>query len=104
MPRVFRHPTTIIALYCSFVRPIFEYAIIVRSPSSDIPSARLESIQRKVIRYVIMLLPWRAGDPRPSNEASCPLLGLQSLATRNQIGLQGFSAMSMSAKLISIPA
>ena len=65
-------------LYCALVRPVLEYASIVRCPSAARPLARLESIQRKFARFAL-----RSWSVQLDYDGHCALLGIETLKQRN---------------------
>lgn len=78
----FRDPYCLRSLYYALVRSILETAAVVWSPYTDIWSARIESIQRKFIRFALRTLPWIDPVVLPPYENRCKLLGLDTLAKR----------------------
>lgn len=63
--RVAKHFTDIRCLktlYCSLVRSTLEYAAVVWSPYYQNESQRIESIQKKIVRFALRNLYWR--DPQ----------------------------------------
>ena len=45
-------------LFITYVRPILEYSSQVWSPYRDIDISRIESVQKKFLRFALRNLPW----------------------------------------------
>lgn len=78
----FRDPYCLRALFYSLVRSILETAAVVWSPYTDIWSTRIESVQRKFIRFALRNLPWTDPVALPPYESRCKLLDMDTLAKR----------------------
>lgn len=70
------------SLYCGLVRSTLEYSSVVWNPWYQNSSERIESVQRRFIRFALRLLPWRDPHRLPSYESRCQLIHLDSLAVR----------------------
>lgn len=73
------------ALYCALVRSTLEYCCSVWSPYYENSVARIESVQRRFIRYALRSLPWRDPFRLPSYESRCELINLDTLAVRRNV-------------------
>ncbi|XP_055615435.1 uncharacterized protein LOC129761723 [Toxorhynchites rutilus septentrionalis] len=69
-------------LYCSLVRSILEYASVVWAPYYHNNIQRVESVQRKFVRYALRRLHWNDPQNLPRYEDRCKLLGLDQLCVR----------------------
>ena len=88
MIRMTRHFTDIYCmktLYCSLVRSSLEYCSTVWSPHYNNAVYRLESIQRRFVRYALRLLPWRQPQHLPPYEDRCHLMHLDTLQLRRDL-------------------
>lgn len=81
----FRDPTCLKALYCSLVRSILEFGEVIWCPYQAVWTARIESVQKKFVRYALRHLPWNNPDQLPRYEDRCELLGLDTLERRRTI-------------------
>ncbi|KXJ79121.1 hypothetical protein RP20_CCG002271 [Aedes albopictus] len=72
-------------LYCSLVRSTLEYGSAVWSPNYNNGTERIESVQRRFIRYALRRLPWRDPLRLPSYERRCQLIDLQPLRVRRDV-------------------
>lgn len=70
------------SLYCSLVRSILEYGVLVWAPYHTTQSNRIERIQRNFIRYALRRLPWTDPVRLPPYEHRCALVHLETLACR----------------------
>lgn len=73
------------ALYCSLVRSTLEYCSAVWSPSYNNGSERIESIQRRFLRFALRRLPWNDPYRLPSYESRCQLIDLELLSSRREV-------------------
>ena len=80
----FQDPHCLRSLYCALVRSILEFAVVVWCPYQSTWINRLESIQRKFVRYALRNLPWREGQQATPYVARCQLLGLDTLEVRHR--------------------
>lgn len=78
----FNDPYVTRILYCTFVRPILEYACLVWSPSCRTHVHRLEAVQKRFLRFSLRGLPWINPFILPPYEDRLKLLSLQSLEQR----------------------
>lgn len=74
------------SLYCSLVRSSLEYCSAVWSPSYNNGIERIESIQRRFLRFALRRLPWRDPFRLPSYEDRCRLIDLLPLRIRRDVG------------------
>lgn len=88
----FRDPACLKALYCSLVRSILEFSSVVWCPYQAVWIARIESVQRKFVRYAFRHLPWNDPVNLPPYEDRCQLLGLETLEHRRTISQAVFAA------------
>lgn len=70
------------SLYCSLVRSTMEYCSAVWSPAYNNGAERIESVQRRFLRFALRKLPWRDPFRLPSYESRCQLIDLELLRTR----------------------
>lgn len=73
------------ALYCALVRSILEYCSTIWSPYYQNGAERIESVQRRFVRFALRRLPWRDPFHLPSYESRCRLIGLDTLRTRRDV-------------------
>lgn len=78
----FQDPYVTLALYNCLVRPHLEYASQVWTPYYQIHINRLESVQRKFIRFALKGLPWSDPYNLPPYEHRIKLLQIQPLSQR----------------------
>lgn len=86
--RMTRHFTDIHCLktlFCSLVRSSLEYCSSVWNPHYNNAVYRLESIQRRFVRYALRLLPWRDPHQLPPYEDRCQLMHLDTLQLRRDL-------------------
>uniref|UniRef100_A0AAG5DPG9 Uncharacterized protein n=1 Tax=Anopheles atroparvus TaxID=41427 RepID=A0AAG5DPG9_ANOAO len=76
----FTDPVTIKAVFCRIIRPVLEYCYVVWCPSTVTAINRLKSIQWRLTRYAIRLLPWPDRSQMPPYRSRCLLLGLEPLS------------------------
>lgn len=80
------------ALFCALVRSTLEYASPVWSPYYQNSTARIESVQKKFVRFALRNLPWH--DPiylTPYNSLR-QLIGLETLVVRRNVSKALFVA------------
>lgn len=70
------------SLYCSLVRSTLEYGSAVWSPIYNNGAERIESVQRRFLRFALRKLPWRDPFRLPSYESRCRLIDLDLLRNR----------------------
>ena len=80
--RDFNDPYTLKTIYCSFVRSILDYCCVIWNPSYNIHISRIESIQKKFVKYALRKLNWNPENALPPYEDRCKLIGLETLETR----------------------
>lgn len=88
--REFRDPYICKQLYCALVRPILEYACPVWSPYHLSEIKRLESVQRRFLRFALGSLPWSDPFNLPPYSDRLKLIGLTSLEKRREISKTTF--------------
>lgn len=70
------------SLYCSLSRSILEYCSTVWNPHYNNGVERIESVQRRFLRYALRRLPWTNPFRLPSYENRCHLIHLEPLSVR----------------------
>lgn len=70
------------SLYGSLVRSILEYCSPVWNPYYNNGVERVESVQRRFLRFALRKLPWSNPFRLPSYEDRCRLIGLELLRVR----------------------
>lgn len=70
------------SLYCSLVRSTLEYCSAVWCPAYNNGAERIESVQRRFLRFALRKLPWTNPFRLPSYESRCQLIDLELLRTR----------------------
>ncbi|XP_053691953.1 uncharacterized protein LOC128740439 [Sabethes cyaneus] len=78
----FRDPICLRSLYCALVRSILESNSVVWCPFNANWIAKIETEQRRFVRYVLRFLPWRNEYQLPEYADRCQLLGIQTLERR----------------------
>lgn len=73
------------ALYCSLVRSILEYESVIWAPFHQNSNLRIESVQRRFVRFALRHLPWNDPSNLPRYEDRCKLIGLELLSVRRKI-------------------
>ncbi|KXJ82388.1 hypothetical protein RP20_CCG014064 [Aedes albopictus] len=73
------------SLYCSIVRPILEYSAVVWAPYYANEIQRIESVQRKFVRFALRHLRWRNPIVLPSYVSRCQLINLEPLSARRNV-------------------
>lgn len=73
------------SLYCSLVRSTLEYCSAVWSPNYNNGTERIESIQRRFLRFALRRLPWRDPFRLPDYENRCQLINLEPLRIRRDV-------------------
>jgi hypothetical protein len=81
----FRDSYTLRSLYTSLVRPKLLYASCVWTPFYDVRVDKVESVQRRFIRYALRSLGWTDIYDLPPYEHRCALLRLDTLVKRRSI-------------------
>lgn len=79
----FDDPYTIISLYIGLVRSTIEYASVVWQPYYETHKTRIESVQKKFVRFALRNLGWR--DALPNYKSLCMLVGIDSLEIRRKM-------------------
>lgn len=80
------------SLYCSLIRSTLEYCSVVWYPYHQNGMDRIESVQRRFIRFALRRLPWRDPLRLPSYESRCHLIQLETLQARRNIARAMFVA------------
>lgn len=70
------------SLYCALSRSILEYCSAIWNPFYNNGVQRVESVQRRFLRYALRRLPWSNPFRLPSYESRCQLIHLQPLSVR----------------------
>jgi exonuclease III len=83
--REFSDPYVLKTIYCAFVRSVLEYGSCIWSPNFEVHKRRIESVQRKFLRFALRDLGWSDPFNLPAYEDRCKLLNLQTLANRRDI-------------------
>lgn len=87
------------SLYCSLVRSTLEYCSAVWYPHYQNGSERIESVQRRFIRFALRLLPWRDPFRLPSYRSRCQLIDLETLQSRRDIARAMIVADSLQGRI-----
>lgn len=87
------------ALYCSLSRSILEYCSEVWSPSYNNGVERIESVQRRFLRFALRRLPWRNPFRLPSYENRCQLIDLEPLHVRRNTARALFIADALQGRI-----
>lgn len=80
----FQDPLCLKSLYCSLVRSIIEFAVVVWCPYHGTWKARMETVQKRFVRFALRNLPWRDDQHVTPYFDRCQLLGIETLETRRQ--------------------
>ena len=70
------------SLYCSLSRSILEYCSVVWTPHYNNGVERLESVQRRFLRFALRKLPWTDPFRLPSYKSRLQLIHLEPLSVR----------------------
>lgn len=81
----FNDPYALKSLYCSLVRPNLEYSMVVWNPVFAVHSARLESIQKKFLKFALRKIGWKDNYLLPPYINRCILIDLETLELRRKI-------------------
>ncbi|XP_062715813.1 uncharacterized protein LOC134291708 [Aedes albopictus] len=95
----FRDPYTLKSLYVSLVRPILETSSIVWDPYHSTVASRIESVQKRFIRFALRNLPWNDPLNLPPYGSRCELIGLETLKQRRKRAKAMFVAKLLSAEI-----
>lgn len=87
------------SLYCSLSRSILEYCAEVWSPHYNNGVERIESVQRRFLRFALRRLPWRDPFRLPSYEDRCRLIHLETLDARRNTARALLIADSLQGRL-----
>lgn len=99
----FENPYVTKSLYFTFVRPILEYASQVWSPYYNTHSLRIETVQRRFIRFALRGLPWSDPNNLPPYRDRLKLINVESLETRRK-GADTLFVHQLLAGTIDCPA
>jgi Reverse transcriptase (RNA-dependent DNA polymerase) len=80
----FNDPSVLKVLYFSYVRSIVEYALVVWQPSYNVHIDRLESIQKKFLKFVFCKFGYYRYIEYAPYEFKCKLMNIESLANRRR--------------------
>jgi hypothetical protein len=69
-------------LYCSLARSVLEYGVQIWAPYHAVHVTRIESVQKRFVKFALRRLPWTNPDNLPPYEHRCKLIGLRTLASR----------------------
>lgn len=72
-------------LYCSLVRSVLEYGVVVWAPYYDSGIQLIEAVQHKFVRYALRRLPWTDPHNLPSYVDRCKLIDLDLLEHRRKV-------------------
>jgi hypothetical protein len=97
----FYDPYALKSLYAAFVRSILEYASVVWAPNYEIHIKRIESVQKKFVRYALRKLGWSDPFRLPEYTARCTLIDLQTLESRRDISAFCFVLNLLQAEIDS---
>jgi len=87
------------SLYCSLSRSILECCAEVWSPNYNHGVERIESVQRRFLRFALRRLPWRDPFRLPSYEDRCRLIHLEPLHARRNTARALLIADSLQGRL-----
>src|SRR5450759_5011925 len=87
------------SLYCSLVRSTLEYCSAVWNPNYNNGVERIESVQRRFLRFALRRLPWRDPFRLPSYEDRCRLIHLEPLYARRNTARALLIADSLQGRL-----
>lgn len=82
---IFSDPYVIKTLFTAFVRPLLEYASIIWFPFYTVHINRIETIQKRFLRFALRALPWTDVHNLPSYVERLNLIGLKTLQHRNSV-------------------
>lgn len=83
----FKDPYVVKTLYCCYVRSILEFSSIVWCPYYAIHISRIESIQKKFLKFALRNLGWRDRFELPPYENRLQLLNMNTLKHRREVGM-----------------
>lgn len=87
------------SLYCSLVRSNLEYCSVVWHPYYQNGIERIESVQRRFIRFALRRLPWRDPFHLPSYESRCRLIHIDTLQVRRDVSRALFVADTLQGRI-----
>lgn len=99
----FRDISCLKTLYCSLVRSTLEYCSVVWAPFYNNAKNRIESIQRRFVRFALRWLPWRDPVNLPNYESRCNLMSLQLLSIRRDVSKAVFIADLLRSQIDCAP-
>lgn len=99
LSKEFRDPYTLKSLYVSLVRPLLETASIVWDPYHSTVASRIESVQKRFVRFALRNLPWNDPQNLPPYESRCQLIGLDTLTQRRKRAKAIFIAKLLAAEI-----
>ena len=86
----FRQINCLKTLYCSLVRSSLEYCSVVWAPYYQNGIQRVESVQRKFVRYAQRYTSWPDPSNQPIYEERCKMLNLDLLSVRRDVAKATF--------------
>ena len=72
-------------LFLSLVRSVLEYAVPVWAPYYAVHQQKIESVQRRFVRFAARVLPWNDPGTLAPYSDLCALLGLPTLQQRRSL-------------------
>lgn len=87
------------SLYCSLVRSTLEYCSVVWQPYYQNGIERIESVQRRFLRFALRRLPWQDPFRLPSYQNRCRLIDLETLQARRNTARALFVADTLQGRI-----
>lgn len=78
----FNDPYVLKTLFCTYVRPILEYASIVWSPNYAVHNKKIEMVQKKFLRFCLRKLGWNDINMLPPYSSRLMLIDMNTLEHR----------------------